>query len=121
MVNLHHRLEWFTSGLSATNLYSQEIIFIDYLGKDKSITDEYYASLLNCLETELQKKTSTIEPQKKYIVNLLGDTGDFKRVPSLLHERSECYNHTSCVAYVAYVSNKVHTILCPTTADGNAV
>jgi len=43
---------------------SQGIILIDYLQKDKTITREYYATLLNRLKEELKKKTAKIGAQK---------------------------------------------------------
>ena len=50
-----------TGKLMATVFWdSQGIILIDYLGKGKTITRTYYASLLARLKAELQKKTATI-------------------------------------------------------------
>lgn len=37
------------------------ISFIDYLGKDKTITGVYYTPLLNMLKREVAKKTATFE------------------------------------------------------------
>lgn len=43
---------------------SQGIILIDYLQKGKTITGEYYATLLDRLKEELKKKTAKIGAQK---------------------------------------------------------
>jgi len=43
---------------------SQGIILIDYLQKGKTITEEYYTTLLDRLKEELKKKTAKIGVQK---------------------------------------------------------
>jgi len=45
---------------------SQEIILIDYLQKNKAITGEYYATLLDRLKEELKKKRPRLARQKVF-------------------------------------------------------